>query len=173
MAEVQIEKAEFNLKGFRADAIRFANDLTSLYTNNLKIALVRKRKVARGITLRGVANRTVGGSSTFGEKMILRRQVIAPKSLQYIQEGRKPGGKMPAIVGGKGQVLPRRELMLWLLANRIPRSAWFPIMKRIAKRGIKPTPVIQYMMRESKPRFRELCDALQRTISKHVIVKTR
>lgn len=67
-------------------------------------------------------------------------ELVADKSLQYIEDGRKPGGKFPVFKTANGyELFPRLDR--WKKEVRFPGSD-FQLAQTIAVKGIKPVPVI-------------------------------
>lgn len=107
-----------------------------------------------------------------------KAQVVGDHSLRYIIHGRRPGGKMPVRVvgifdprgrgsqyrgrgtgrfvrgiGSRGGRLfePFPAMQRWFEVFRIPRDAWFPIMRAIARRGIPPKDIPGKALEMARP----------------------
>lgn len=50
----------------------------------------------------------------------------------YVEGGRRAGAAMP----------PRQPIEEWVVRHGMPKSAWYPVAKKIAERGIVPRPVL-------------------------------
>lgn len=110
---------------FREAIEKFADD----YVKELRQQLKRNKNIASGDlvkSLDGKVIRTAMGS-------IFTIQLISEDYLKYVDQGRRPGGKMP----------PLQAISRWATFKKIPQQAVFPIAKSIAEKGIKPTNVIQ------------------------------
>lgn len=132
-----------------------AKEMSEEYARQLRIALVNARKIASGDTLRTIQARLVIESSSRG---IFRREVVAGKGFKYVVSGRKPGAKMPVhVIGkskkGKNVFAPLPELVRWFLLLNIPSRAWWPIMRKIKRKGIKGINLPSIALRASTPRW--------------------
>lgn len=135
----------------RASA-ELAQALGSMYANQLRTAIARKKAIATGKTLGSVKNELVVDSASRG---IFRRAVTANRSWQNIQGGRRAGAKMPVRkVGSRFEPFP--ELVEWFQALGIPKAAWFPILRKIAKNGIKPRNIRDLAVRLGNQRLYQL-----------------
>ena len=67
-------------------------------------------------------------------------KIVADKAFMYIEFGRKAGGKMP----------PKGSIDAWLKARGISQSLDFVIRKSIAKNGIPPTNITDYVLGQEK-----------------------
>jgi hypothetical protein len=137
---------------------RLSKNMSDEYARQLRISLVRARKVATGRTLQSVRSERVLSSPS---RMMFQHRVTASRSLIFIVKGRRAGAKMPVTVIGTSATgrkifAPVAELVHWFLQLNIPSRAWFPIMRKIAKRGIKPVDVQSLALRRSQPRFTSL-----------------
>lgn len=153
-------RARINLPHLNSEASFLADRLAGSLTNYTKLALVSFGKVATGGTLRsvrwvGLGNRNAAqfGVASHGT---FKRQVIAGKGLFFIQSGRRAGAKMPVRMVGTGPrggkiFEPLPALIQWFNALNIPKSAWFPILRAIKRRGIKPTPVTKRAVEMAGP----------------------
>lgn len=74
---------------------------------------------------------------------------------KYVENGRKPG-KMP----------PLNEIIKWVSSKGLPRSAAFPIAKKIGKFGIKPRPILKQIIESNK--FKESYSLLAEAYAKDV-----
>lgn len=140
---------------------QLAQSLGSSYANNLRTVIVRRRAIATGKTLQSVKNQLVLDSPSRG---IFERNVTARRTWMNIQNGRRAGLKMPIKkVGNKFE--PVTEMVEWFLALNIPKSAWFPILRKIARDGIKPRDLQNLTMRMTRPRLNALAAQAGRDIA--------
>ncbi len=130
--EVKFPRVRLDISVVNTEANRLANAAQESLVNYTKLALASYGKIATGGTLRGVrkgaaSNRpqAVFGVASHGT---FRRAVIAPKAFYFIVSGRRAGAKMP----------PLQALIPWFNALGIPETAWFPILRAISVRGIRP-----------------------------------
>ena len=81
----------------------------------------------------------------------------ADKAWDYINDGRRPGAKMPpSVLSPDG-----RRLKLWFDVKNIPLSADFPVRRSIAKKGISAKPITQDFITEFLPIYEAaVADAL-------------
>src|SRR5947208_2957685 len=90
-----------------------ADDIALHVQSQIKIALVRHRALATGKTLKSVTTeRTLDSPS----RAMFLRKIVMSSVWQYIQFGRKAGGKMP----------PESAMIEWFRVLGIPKKAWFP-----------------------------------------------
>lgn len=80
------------------------------------------------------------------------------KWIEYINDGRPAGGKMP----------PQGVLVDWLRARGIALAAEFPIRMAIAENGILPTPVIETTFIEVQKSFFRATPKLLTSIAKGI-----
>lgn len=87
---------------------------------------------------------------------------------KYIDSGRRPGSKMP----------PINSILKWTIDKGIKpidksisqKSLAFIISKSIAKKGIKPNPIMQTLIDENQEvSYKLLFEALQKDINKEVV----
>lgn len=134
------------------NAARAADDIAQSIKNYVKIALTRNHKIATGRTLKSIAAERILDSASRG---MFVRHVTGSRSWIYIQQGRRAGGKMPIRRNGN-KFEPVPELILWFNALNIPRARWFPILRAIARRGIRPVNIRDRAVRESRVRVSEI-----------------
>lgn len=153
-------KVGVNISHLNTQSTQLADEVAATVTNYTKIALVSFSKIATGGTLRSIHWRSVQDRSAamFGAAShgIHKRQVVADRSFFFIQSGRRAGAKMPVRMIGTGPrggklFEPLPALVRWFNALAIPRSAWFPILRAIKARGIRPTPVAQRAVTMAMP----------------------
>jgi len=114
-----------NDKKFRSALEIFGEE----YINELAKQLQNAGKRATG-TLIGSLDYRVQATG-FGTKYTI--VILAEEYLQYVDEGRRPGGKQP----------PLESIRAWTVVKGIDPDLAFPIAKKIAEDGIKATHVIQ------------------------------
>lgn len=139
---------------------KLVEDLGGEYARSVKRMIVAERAIATGGTLSSVKDELVIYSPS---RAYFRRQVTSSRSFVWIQKGRKPG-KMPVkFVGadsnGKKHFEPLPDMLRWLTFFGIPEPLWMPIMRAIAKRGVKPRDVLGRALSRSKPRLETLVQA--------------
>lgn len=120
------------------EAKSLADDLALHVQMQMKLALIRMGAVATGKTLRSIEKENTLDSPS---RVMYMRNIVGSSVWQYIQMGRRPGGKMP----------PESAMLEWFKVFNIPRRAWFPIRLSIARRGIKPRKIIELGLRNSRP----------------------
>ena len=108
-------------------------------TDTMIDTLISKGKLATGQLVQGIQH-----TETFDqqdEQFVTTIKI--PGYGKYVNEGRRPGAKMPPIEEGGAGILP------WVMARRIKtpgltqRQLAWAIAKSIAKKGIRPTPFIE------------------------------
>ena len=125
--------------------------LTQLMIQANQVSLLSFNKKATGETLMSIK----AGGARIDSATYQQRQVVAGGGWKFIHSGRRAGAKMPVYYAGAGprggkifEPLPR--MLAWFTALGIPRSAWFPIMRRISRRGIRPRNVAERALRNSR-----------------------
>jgi len=76
-----------------------------------------------------------------GGKSVIRLSAV--DYLRYVDQGRRPGGKMP----------PLQAISRWASIKGISQRAVFPIARKIAKEGIKKTDVISKTITATEQRY--------------------
>lgn len=72
------------------------------------------------------------------------------KHAVYVEAGRRPGARMP----------PKAPILAWVLRRGMPASAWWPVARKIAIKGIAPRKVV------TQPTFQRRARA---TLNRHVV----
>jgi len=121
------------MSNFSEDIAKLLNLTGEKITDTMIDTLISKDKIATGNLIQSItyqSQQTEEGASV---------TISVPGYGKFVDEGRKPGDKMP----------PVQPILAWIQARRIrtpeytqPQLAW-AIAKSIAKRGIKPTPFIE------------------------------
>lgn len=122
------------LPGQRQGAIQIKNLLLKAIRKQVKVS----KKVASGKTLRSIKGRT---EFLFTRTRIL---IVSDIALKFIISGRRAGAKQP----------PPEKIIEWIKVRRIQgrdkrgrfikrSSLAFLIGRAIARRGIKPTPIVE------------------------------
>ena len=108
-------------------------------TDTMIDTLISKGKLATGQLVAGIQH-----TETFDEQdNEFVTTIKIPGYGKYVNEGRRPGAKMPPIEKGGAGILP------WVMARRIKtpgltqRQLAWAIAKSIQKKGIRPTPFIE------------------------------
>lgn len=120
------------------EARRTSDDIAVEIQNQMKLALIRARKLVTKKTLNSLKTEKTLDSPSRG---VYLRRVVGSKVIFYIESGRKPGKKMP----------PEAAMIDWFKALGIPQRKWFPIRLSIARKGIKPRSIVKGALRESRP----------------------
>lgn len=154
-------RPQVNANAIARNASRAADEIADSIKNYVKIALTRNGKIATGRTIKSIAAERILDSASRG---LFVRHVTGSRSWLFIQQGRRAGGKMPVRKAGN-KFEPFPELVLWFNALNIPRVRWFPIMRAIARRGIKPVNIRDRAVRESRQRIGEIAGATARRIA--------
>ena len=136
-----------DLAHLNREAALLADRVAASATNEVKLAIVSFGAIASGETLRETKWRTVADrqAALFGVAATgtFKRQVVSSRALRFIVSGRKAGSKMPVRMIGTGKrggkvFEPLPALVKWFTISKIPRAAWFPILRAISRRGIPP-----------------------------------
>lgn len=179
--QVKFPKIAFDYRAINEEMLVLASKTTASLVNYVKLALVAHAKVVTGDTIRSIRSIEVSNHSILPIKNsagLWHRQVIGDYGLKFIMSGRRPGAKMPVrlvsgtfdfsgrgskvrgtngrfikVVGKRGgrQFEPVPAMLRWFLALNIPKNLWFPIMRSIAKRGIKPVNIGAHAINEARP----------------------
>jgi hypothetical protein len=152
---------EFKIGAVNQNAAELADKVAETHANNLKIA------IASGKTLGSVHAEAILNSPSRGE---FRRSIMAKSSWVYIQMGRRVGAKMPVhVVGtnsrGRPMFEPLPAMLSWFRTLNIPRAAWFPIMRAIKRRGIKPRDIQKRALNLARGRTMQLVTEYARKIA--------
>ena len=118
------------------------------YIEELGNELRKADKDASGNLLRSLDSRVI--KTGFGTSYTLK--ILAENYLKYVDEGRRAGGKQP----------PLKAIREWTKQKGIDEGLAFPIAKKIAEEGIKPTNVIKKSLDkvQSNIKFRRLEDGV-------------
>jgi hypothetical protein len=101
------------------------------YVKILWRELRREGKDASGALLNSLDYRIVEDAKQ------IKLEILANDYLEYVDQGRKPGSYPPI-----------RAIQRWVDVKGISRDAVFPIANKIYRFGIKPTNVIQRVVKE-------------------------
>lgn len=166
--------------------------------NYVKLALVAYSKIATGDTINSIrpafiANKELTSPNGYGFWL---RKITGDYGLKFIISGRRPGAKMPVrlvsgsfdpagrgskfrgaggryvkVTGRRGgrQFEPVPAMLRWFLALNIPRNRWFPIMRAIAKRGIKPVDIRGKALQDARPMLQREASLAAMNISRGLI----
>lgn len=160
------------------EASLLATRSASSISNQVKLALTSFGAIATGDMLRSIHPEFVSdrplmplGVASTG---LSRRSVIGNRPLRFVISGRRPGARMPVHkVGtgprGGGIFEPLPAMRNWFAVLNIPRSAWFPILRAIALRGIPPKPVGHIAVREARPLIGMYLDRATMNIARGII----
>lgn len=168
--------ARFDVKVPTKAVKKLAEQLGELYESEAKLAIIKTKAITTGRTYKSIRNELVLDSPSRNE---YRRRIVADKSFDFIDKGRRKGAKMPVHVvpgvtkrGGK-LFVPFPELITWFNILGIPRSAWFLILRSMKRKGIKPKNIRRMMLKSARAKMREFAFAARDDIAKHVIVTHR
>jgi hypothetical protein len=152
----QIHTPRLDLTVVNQEARRTADDIALHLQSQVKLALVRHKKIATGKTLQSVKiERTLDSPS----RGVFLRKIVASKVWEFIQQGRRAGGKLP----------PESAMLEWFKALGIPKGAWFPIRLSIARRGIKPRKIRDKALRDARPYISARSSQAAQYIAKNAI----
>lgn len=101
------------------------------YVKILTRELLRARKDATGRLIRSIDYRLVEDAE------IIKMEIVSQPYLEWVDKGRQPGSYPPI-----------RPLIEWVKIKGIPESAAWGVRQNIYKFGIKPTNIIQKVVRE-------------------------
>ena len=152
------------------ESFMLADWLAQLMVSQLQIALLQFGKKVTGETLTSIKWQTVVNGIERQERI-----VTAGGGYKFIVTGRKPGGKMPvhAAAGptkrGGLRFEPLPAMLKWFVTLGIPRQAWFPIMRKIAIRGIKPTDVPGRALRNAQSKINAYVGMTSANIARGII----
>lgn len=76
-------------------------------------------------------------------------EISMPGYALYVNDGRKPGSKMP----------PATPIKEWMERKSIPLSALYPIRRKIGRDGIKPRPFFHYFTDNLDKLVNDIADA--------------
>lgn len=153
--ETQQSPPQVDQKMLDTEAKNLSDELSQEYARQVRLVLVSKKKLATGETYRNVRAELVLDSASRGTFF---RRVVGSRSLFYITMGRKAGAKLPIRkVGtntrGKPRFEPLPSMLLWFAALGIPFKAWWPILLKMKRRGIRPLNVQKLALDLALPRF--------------------
>lgn len=163
MLQVEIatsKAARFDTNHLNAEVSALADKVAGTMTNYAKLSLISFGKVASGGTLRATTWRDAGGrnNAIFGVAAtgLQRRQIVSGMGWFFITSGRRAGAKMPIRLIGTGPrggkvFEPLPALVRWFTALNIDKTAWFPILRAIKVRGIKPIPLARRAIQMGMP----------------------
>jgi hypothetical protein len=114
-----------------------ATQILDVLIEEYQFALEKYSKIATRETIN-----SLGGIKELNTNE-LTIKITSAVSLLYIEFGRRAGAKMP----------PQGSLDDWYAAKGIDPKLDFVIRRAIAKKGIKPTPIGQYVLDASRPRL--------------------
>jgi len=165
--KTDVLRVHVNANFISREAARLADELGQLLTNSVKTRLVQKRKVATAKTLQSIKMERVLDSASRG---MFRRHVTGRTAWQNIQGGRRAGSKMPVRrVGNSFEPFP--ELVEWFTTFNIPRSAWFLIMRKIARDGIKPVDIRDAAVTAARPAMAAISKATAERLAKEFALR--
>ena len=116
-------------------------------------------KYGAQVILDMISNLRQSGKSASGElEKSLKEKLIVGSDIielditgidywKYVDQGRKPG-----------KYVPLKALEPWALKKGIPKTALFPISRKIYKKGIKPSGFASSAIKKNKSKFAELVE---------------
>ena len=128
-------------------------------------------KKATGKTLRSLTQETFINFS--GQ---LEINIYGSKAFEYIEKGRFPFGVTKLDSNGKplAKLPPKGALLEWMDARGIPLVKEYAVRLGIARKGIKPTPLLEQSLNIINTQFiAELSVDFQREISRQIVQATR
>lgn len=168
--KVKFPKVYFENAVIVNEVEKLADRLAATMTAQTQIALLSFRAKATGGTLRSIKP----GGLRIATAYFQRRQVIASEGFKFIVSGRRKGAKMPIRmvgVGPRGGKIfePLPALVRWFNVLGIPKAAWFPILRSISRKGIKPRNVPARAIKDGRRAVQNDVRAAVRNISRNVI----
>lgn len=160
---------EFDTPFVAREVDMLADRMAQILVAQNQITLLEYGKRVSGDTLRSVQWDTVTSSPE-----LQVRRVIADAGFKFIRDGRKAGKPMPVYVAGAtktGRLLyePLPTMLRWFQILAIPRSKWFPIMRRISIKGIKPLDVPSKAIRSGTPAMKKTLKLTSGVIARGII----
>lgn len=138
------------MSNFSEDIAKLLNLTGEKITDTMIDTLISKDKIATGNLIQSITYQTQQSEEGAFVK------ISVPGYGKFVDEGRRPGDKMP----------PIQPILEWIKVRRIrtpeytqPQLAW-AIAKSIAKRGIRPTPFIQNSIEFALANFGKELDAV-------------
>ena len=108
-------------------------------SNDVKRGIEQELRIKRKVVTKKTTN-SLKASSDISDLSQLTAEVTTGKSLQYIIRGRNPNGKFPVQkVNGKFELFP--DLAKWKRTLNLKMPDYM-LSRKIARDGIKPTPII-------------------------------
>jgi hypothetical protein len=156
-----------------AEASKLATEMAEEYARSLKLAVVTAHAIARGELL---ASPKVW-QTNLGSRSLFKRFVTASRHWIFVDRGRRKGSKMPIHqIGiskrGKPVFAPVPELVRWFLLLNIPSRAWWPIMRKIARRGIPAKNIQSIALRNAQVRWVSIIQFRAREIVLRMFVRS-
>jgi hypothetical protein len=170
--EYRFERLKLNVPHVTRQVEKLADDITDLLVVNNRIALITANKKVTDKTFNSVKARSVRRT-----RFVQHRQVVAGQGFKFIRDGRKAGSKMPvrmarmSVRSGKPIFAPQPRLAAWFKALGIEKSEWFPIMRAIARRGIRPIRIDHHAITRAVPQIRSMCQTAAINIGRGILVK--
>jgi hypothetical protein len=146
-----------------SEAYVLADDMAGEFKSKFKQAITTARAINRGELINSVDVVSHGGS-----RGLFQRNITAARQWVFVDRGRRAGAPMPVRVVGtneRGKPIFASLMAAWFLQLNIPTYLWWPIMRRIAERGIEPKHIQSIALRNSEPRWRFLQNYAARRIA--------
>jgi len=156
-AEVNFQRVRLNRNVVNQAATQLMAKIDPAVVQGMKQAMVEMNAVRSGRTQRSIRSRKVASRSLSSQGGgILHRQVVGNKALGEIISGRGAGQPMPVRMVGIGKrggrvFEPLPNMLRWFVETGIPKSQWFPIMRAISRRGIRPKNIPKRAVEIARP----------------------
>lgn len=133
------------------ETVLLADRLAEVMVAQNQIALLAAGKKVSGDTLQSIS-----WDSLTNTPALQVRRVTGDAGYKFIRDGRKAGKPMPIHVVGAtktGRLLyePLQPMLRWFQILGIPKKFWFPIMRRISIKGIKPVDIPNRAVKNALP----------------------
>lgn len=139
------------------EANAIADEMADEYARSFRLAVAKAGAIARA----ELQNSPKVWRTSIGSRLYFKRYVTAARHWIYVDRGRRKGAKMPVhVIGqsakGKPIFAPLPEMTRWFLLMNIPSRAWWPILRRMKERGIRPKNIQSIALRNAQVRWRSI-----------------
>jgi len=176
--DVKFPKIAINYPLVNTEADKLALNIQEALVGYTKNALMTLGAIATGRNYRAIRGEFVTSRrlALFGvaQTGLVQRRVVGDASLKFIISGRKAGAKMPVRMVGTGPrggkiFEPLPEMLRWFTFLAIPKSAWFPILRAIKERGIKPRNVPKLALGMAQPSINQFTQHAAANIARGIV----